>query len=264
MENTQNNSSLMKILYVDDNESFSLLVKRLLVEYECQLDFAENGAEAVEKFKTKEYELLFVDDLMPVMDGFTAVKEIRSFELEHRTTQSVIIMVSENDKAEDMEKCFDVGCDGYLIKPIKIGDLKEIFKLLSGDESKPEPAMVESESAVLEPEPVTPVNSEEKEEVENGIVVKVDKDLEGIVPEYLNNIRENFKKIPNALKQKNFELIYQIGHNMKGTGSSYGFVNISEIGKKLEKAGSDKNVAVITEGIAAMTEYLEKINVVYE
>jgi hypothetical protein len=160
-------------------------------------------------------------------------------------------MVSSNDEATNMDNSFDIGCDGYLIKPIKKGDLIDIFEFLTGDNSEKN---IEEAST----------GSDEKHEKEDEIIVKIDKDIESIVPEYLQNIKDGSKKIPDAIVRKDFDFIYRFGHNMKGTGTSYGFASISEMGKILEQAGTDKNIQVINEEIKKLTEYIEKVHILYE
>ena len=245
MSNEKNEISSLNILYADGNDSFCQTAKKLIDSYGCQLDLAKDGAEVIDKFKLKKYDLLFVTDILPEKDAFTAVKEMRSFEGENRDKQAVIIMVSDKDETEKMEKNFDIGYDGYLIKPIKKGDLQDIFSFLTD---------ADSEEA----------NTEETPKEEDKITVTLDKDIESIVPEYLENIKSGGKKIPDAIAQGDFEFIYRYGHNMKGTGSSYGFAFISEVGKALEQAGTDKNIQVIKEEVEKLTEYIGKVHLVYE
>ena len=80
----------------------------------------------------------------------------------------------------------------------------------------------------------------------------------------LNNKKQAIKEINKIKEDEDFDFIYRFGHNMKGTGTSYGFVSISEMGKILEQAGTDKNIQVINEEIKKLTEYIEKVHVLYE
>ncbi len=254
-EKEQKNIVLLKILYVDDNESFRMLAKRLFEEYGAKLDLVESGAKALELFVDDEFDLIFIDNLMPEMDGFATVKEMRRIEAETaRNKQAVIIMVSANDESEHIEESFDIGCDGYLIKPIKKGDLKDILDYLTGDVEEDETSNEEGELEAMAFGDETP----EK------ITVKVDKDIECIVPEYIDNIKKSCVNISGAISRSDFNFIYKFGHNMKGTGSSYGFEYISEIGKVLEKAGNTRDVKVINEEVDKLVDYLERIEIVYE
>ena len=255
IEKKQKNIAQLKILYIDDNDSFRMLAKRLFEEYGANLDLVENGVKAIELFTDTEYDLVFVDNLMPEMDGFTTVKEIRRIEAEtERAKQTVIIMVSANDEAEHIEDSFDIGCDGYLIKPIKKGDLKDILDYLTGEDGDSDTSCEENK---------TDTEHDDYEPLEK-IIIKVDKDIECIVPEYIENIKKGCLNIPGAISRADFNFIYKFGHNMKGTGSSYGFEYISEIGKVIEKAGNTRDINVINEEVDKLVDYLERIEIVYE
>ena len=81
----------------------------------------ENGQLAVEKIQQEKFDLCFMDCMMPVMDGYTAVEVIR--QLPHK--QIPIIALTANSMAGDKEKCLAAGMDDYLAKPIEKAKLKE-------------------------------------------------------------------------------------------------------------------------------------------
>jgi CheY-like chemotaxis protein len=81
---------------------------------------------AVERFTTAgAYDLVLMDMEMPVMDGYTATRQIRAWEREHRLAPTPIIALSAYALAEEIEKSFAAGCDAHLTKPIKKADLLE-------------------------------------------------------------------------------------------------------------------------------------------
>jgi CheY-like chemotaxis protein len=84
-----------------------------------QLDLAENGAVAVEKFQSDTYDLVFMDVQMPVMDGYRATAMIRQWEQEHHRVPVRIIVLTANAFTEDVQKSLAAGCDRHLTKPIK-------------------------------------------------------------------------------------------------------------------------------------------------
>ncbi|MFT4582944.1 MAG: two-component system sensor histidine kinase/response regulator [Gammaproteobacteria bacterium] len=107
------------ILLVEDNPDNRLLIKAYLKREPYDVDEAENGAEALELFKTKPYDLVLMDIQMPIMDGHSATREIRAFE--HRSgRQSVpVIALTAHAIKEDMERSIAAGCSAHLTKPIK-------------------------------------------------------------------------------------------------------------------------------------------------
>ncbi len=122
----------MRLLIVEDHLITSQLMKGILSEYgECEV--AYNGKEAVEVFKKnmmtegKLFDVIFLDILMPEMDGHQALEQIRQIESDYgiEGLQCVkIIMTTAKDDKETIINSFKYQCDGYVVKPIS----KEIIK----------------------------------------------------------------------------------------------------------------------------------------
>jgi HPt (histidine-containing phosphotransfer) domain-containing protein len=96
------------------------------------------------------------------------------------------------------------------------------------------------------------------------IVVQVDADLEDLIPGYLQNRRQDVDAILQALENQDFDTIRVLGHTMKGTGGGYGFDAITEMGRVLEAAAKDKNAQAIRQGTAALLDYLQAVEVVFQ
>ena len=121
------------ILLVEDNELNREIALEILREYGFRVDTAENGAVAVEKVSTAapgSYDLLLMDVQMPVMDGYTATRQIRALDDPVRANLPILAMTA-NAFDEDRRNALESGMTGFLSKPIVIGDLvKELRKLL--------------------------------------------------------------------------------------------------------------------------------------
>jgi CheY-like chemotaxis protein len=113
----------LKILLVEDNEDNRLLISTFLKNTPHQLDMMENGALGVEAFKTGNYNIVFMDVQMPVMDGYTATREIRQWEAAEGRPAVPIVALTAHALKEDEQKSFDAGCTGHLTKPIKKAEL---------------------------------------------------------------------------------------------------------------------------------------------
>jgi HPt (histidine-containing phosphotransfer) domain-containing protein len=96
------------------------------------------------------------------------------------------------------------------------------------------------------------------------IVVPVDADLEDLIPGYLQNRRQDVDSILQAVEKQDFDTIRVLGHTMKGTGGSYGFDAITEVGRGLEDAAQSGNLAVIRQQTAALLAYLQRVEVVFQ
>ena len=121
------------ILLVEDNELNREIAQEILCEYGFRVDTAENGAVAVEKVSTAapgSYDLVLMDVQMPVMDGYTATRKIRALDDPARAKLPILAMTA-NAFDEDRRNALESGMNGFLSKPIVIGDLvQELRKIL--------------------------------------------------------------------------------------------------------------------------------------
>jgi HPt (histidine-containing phosphotransfer) domain-containing protein len=95
------------------------------------------------------------------------------------------------------------------------------------------------------------------------IVVRLDPDLEPLVPRFLENRRKDFTAIQAALQREDFEEIRLLGHRMRGDGGGYGFHAISEIGTALERASARRDAREIRRHAGALLDFIERVEVVY-
>ena len=121
------------ILLVEDNELNREIAQEILQEYGFLVATAENGAVAVEKVSTAapgSYDLVLMDVQMPIMDGYTATRKIRALDDPARAKLPILAMTA-NAFDEDRRNALESGMNGFLSKPIVIGDLvQELHKIL--------------------------------------------------------------------------------------------------------------------------------------
>jgi CheY-like chemotaxis protein len=117
------------IILAEDVEINREIVLSLFEDTALVIDCAENGLEALEKYKADpvKYDLILMDIHMPEMDGYEATRQIRSFEKEQCKNPVPIIAMTANVFKEDVEKCLEAGMSGHLGKPI---DFEELMKTL--------------------------------------------------------------------------------------------------------------------------------------
>ncbi len=94
--------------------------------------------------------------------------------------------------------------------------------------------------------------------------VKVDKDLEDLIPTFMRNREKEHEALKAALAAADFEQLRQLGHRMKGVGNSYGFTHISTIGKLIEDGARSGDRAGLAAQIAEYGDYLSKVQIRYE
>ena len=119
-----------RILLVEDNELNAEIAKTVLEDVGALITRAENGQQALELFKEKPvgtFDVILMDLMMPVMDGYTATRKIRKLERSDAKTVPIIAMTA-NAFQEDAEKCIAVGMNAHLAKPLDIEKMKKTIK----------------------------------------------------------------------------------------------------------------------------------------
>ena len=110
----------LRVLLCEDNEVNMKVASTILKRLGFQIDLAENGQEAVNKFIHVKYDLILMDCMMPVMDGLEATKKIREIEKETKTTDPILIFaLTANNSEDDKNKCLESGMNDFTTKPIK-------------------------------------------------------------------------------------------------------------------------------------------------
>jgi HPt (histidine-containing phosphotransfer) domain-containing protein len=96
------------------------------------------------------------------------------------------------------------------------------------------------------------------------IFVTVDSDLEDLIPGFLENRNRDIKAIFDALARDDYAAAAKLGHTMKGVGGGYGFDAITDIGRSIEQAAKDKNPQKIEAALSKLSDYLERVEIVFE
>jgi len=171
---------------------------------------------------------------MPVMDGYTAAGQMRQWEHERDGRRTPILALTAHALQEEIRRSLQAGCDAHLTKPIMKATLIEaINKWAIRDAAEP-------------------------------LRVVVDSSLEDIIPGFLENRRKGVTTLQQALEREDFYTLRVQGHNMKGSGASYGFPALTELGTAIEEAAKNEDSGSIREGIAELVGFLESVTVVYK
>lgn len=108
----------IKLLIAEDTEDIRLLLRRYLEDPMHELTFVENGAEAYEHFEKSKFDVIFMDMQMPIMDGETAVRKMREFEMMNGRRSTPVIALTSYSEKKDIERIMKAGCDQFLFKPV--------------------------------------------------------------------------------------------------------------------------------------------------
>lgn len=106
-----------KVLIIDDDKELCVLIKRSVLSEDIEADFCNTGKEGLQKLKEKEYQLVILDVMMPSMDGFETLEEIRK-----ENSLPILMFTSKNDSASKV-RGLRAGADDYLTKPFDMDEL---------------------------------------------------------------------------------------------------------------------------------------------
>jgi signal transduction histidine kinase/PleD family two-component response regulator len=125
-----NSQGPIRILVVDDNPVNQSVTGHQLQRLGYRADFANNGQEAVEAFRRQSYDLIFMDEQMPVLDGIEATRQIRRQQAAGETnfpTHLRIVALTANALPSEKEKLLQSGMDDYLSKPVTIAAIRTVL-----------------------------------------------------------------------------------------------------------------------------------------
>jgi HPt (histidine-containing phosphotransfer) domain-containing protein len=94
--------------------------------------------------------------------------------------------------------------------------------------------------------------------------VKVDKNLEDLIPTFMSNRKKELEALRVALAASDFEQLRLLGHRMRGVGNSYGFDDVTDIGKQIEEGARSGDKAGLEKNIAHYGDYLSRVEIAYE
>lgn len=118
---------MKKILVAEDNILNQKLIIAILKRYDYDITIVNNGKEALDTYKSSDFDIILMDVMMPVMDGLEATEHIRDFEKSNNKSV-FIIGLTGNVYDDDKEKCLKAGMNAYLTKPFEVEQFLNIVK----------------------------------------------------------------------------------------------------------------------------------------
>jgi PAS domain S-box-containing protein len=124
----------LRILLADDSKDNQLIFEILLKGQNHRITTVENGQEAIDIVKQEKFDLVFMDVQMPVLDGYSATREIRRWERENGLIPQIIVAFTAHAFETDFQESREAGCDEHLTKPLKKAKLFEIVNKYAGNQ----------------------------------------------------------------------------------------------------------------------------------
>ncbi len=290
IDSTKLEKSVLKgsILLVEDNPVNQEMMLEMLKLLGLNAELAENGEEAVTRLAEHEFDLVFMDCQMPVMDGFAATAAIREREA-HQKGDFIqpIVALTANALEGDRQRCIDAGMSDYLSKPVSTAELRLCLQKWlikqentlspeihteSSTESSIENTSVERSAA---PERSTPYsNSTSFSDISSNlpvidhsvyqeVVAMCEQASDGfydrLITKYIDSSAEDIESIKQAITEANGSAIKASAHRLKSSSSNWGGARVADLCQRLENAGRDETLDDAPKLFEALTVELDTL-----
>jgi CheY-like chemotaxis protein len=226
---------MRRVLLVDDSSEIRMIVRMCLHGSEYHLDETEDAATALNRIARQTYDAILLDVDLPGMDGPACATEIRK--LGGRWAVIPIIALTGHTDDEVIRRCIDAGYTQYISKPVRKEAILQTLK-----ESIPADAFI------------LPIALDSV-----ATSAPVDPDIQDLVPGFLSNRKRDVGLGREALVKGDFAELRRIGHNLKGTGPTYGFPALGAIGARIEKEAKAGDARLLEQSINELESLLSQL-----
>lgn len=244
------------VLIVDDNDINRAIAKGVIEPLGMQVDLAASGAECIEKVRNFRYDIIFMDHMMPEMDGIEAAHIIKQRFPSYADVP--IIALTANAAGDAREMFLREGMSDFIAKPISLRIItNKIRRWLPSEKIIP----VSKSENKAQPQRILPDIPELdlKSAME---LMGSEKLLLNVIEQYYRSIDKNIAKINASYENGNTELLTIEFHSLKSTSKQIGANKLSQMAKDLETAGKNNNNIYISENIEKfLDEYKTMKNV---
>ena len=271
-----------KVLVVDDISVNLHVANGLLEQYGLVIDTALSGKEAIEKIKSQKYDLVFMDHMMPEMDGIEAVRIIREWEEGEVRSEAVpIVALTANAMVGNIEMFQSNGFNGFIAKPIDAGELDKVLNRWVRDKQSQE-TLQQAATAMQQAatQQITMQQAEKEKpalrkqtngmqidglDIQRGIAMtggKKDfyiKALSMFCNDAETRIPLLAAPLPNIPDKDTIKNIITQVHALKSASGSMGAEKISQAAAEIELAGRNEDIAFIKEKLPVFAKDLAEL-----
>ncbi|MBF0437067.1 MAG: PAS domain S-box protein [Magnetococcales bacterium] len=233
-----------RVLLVEDTVINQQVAMGMLKQLGLEVTLATNGAEAVEKVKNGDFDLVLMDVQMPIMDGLEASRAVRSMEAASEKTSLPIIAMTAHALEEDRRRCLEAGMDDHLPKPVRWDMLERMLTRWLGDiiwnESKPgeqeiPPPLPRAESTKDEPN-----HLDTKALASMAMIFKNDPEqVQRLIQEYLSAVPRHLDTMTSELAKHGYDKVTRAAHSLKSQSGYAGVPILAKLGSDLESLKND-------------------------
>ncbi|MDO8940665.1 MAG: EAL domain-containing protein [Methylicorpusculum sp.] len=245
------------VLLAEDNIINQEVGLGLLKAVGCDVEIANNGLEAVEAVKNKQYDLVLMDCHMPTMDGFEATRMIRQQSGKNYEALPIIALTADVQKGI-MEQCQAAGMNGYISKPFNkkqiMAELEKWLKPSDKPQSGSHLNRLNSDQSRLDILNLDALNQLREIRTEDGSSL-----LNKAVELYLNSAAAEIEKIRDALYDRNAPLLASLAHAFKSASANIGADSIAKLADEIETKARKNLLDVMPLRVEALTDELPTV-----
>lgn len=248
------------ILVVDDAEMNLKVMTGLLKKTRIQIDTAKSGMECLQYVKEKRYDLIFLDHMMPEMDGIETLQQMKGLS-GNKNTDTPVIMLTANATRDAREEYIRLGFTDYLSKPFKEERLQEMLKTYLAENLILEADTLNGKDVSAQGGSIISKLSEIPDlDVTTGLHYCLnEKFYEEVLREYLQEAKE--EKMEQYLEQRDWSYYGIAAHSLKSTSLTIGAVSLSEEAKGLELAAKSSDESyILSHHPGVMAKYRSLLN----
>lgn len=244
------------VLLVEDNLVNQKVGALLLRRCGCRVAVAGNGMEAVTVVQRGEFDLIFMDCQMPVMDGLEATRAIRS--LDGRRSVTPIVALTANTAPNAKTACLEAGMNDYLAKPVRLHQVQEMLEKWGQKAGRAADHAVEETDMREERDPGALDGA-----VLEGLKLLGGDDDPGLFAElvelFLQDTPPRIEALTKALESADAQALERAAHALKSSSANLGALVLSSIFKDLELAGREGDLAQASTLIGKSTHEYERV-----
>ncbi len=246
------------VLVAEDNPTNQIVAQGLLELLGCQVDTVANGQEAVQAATRNQYDLIFMDCQMPVMDGYTATREIRKTTAALSGKRVPIIALTAHAMKGDRQACLEAGMDDYLVKPYDEQQLAAVLsKWLSPAPGQTSTACCRpaSRKGPQKPQAVTmPVDKSVLDGLRRLQLPDKPDIITSLITVYLEHSPSVVQGLRQAAETRQSEQLWQTAHSFKSSSANLGALRLARLCARLETMGREGQL----QGTLEIVDALEK------
>jgi two-component system, sensor histidine kinase len=230
------------ILIVEDEETNRFVLQTILEKSGARTAIARNGREAVDLAAMKDFDLIFMDCQMPLMDGFAATERIYAATNALRGNRPRVVALTADATDATRQHCKAVGMDDYLVKPIDFARLQAVLDTWlpgSGLQVHTRRHLVENSGmGNMQPE-----NMPELSQIDERVLMKLKQTIGNVRPVirvFLDTLPERLRQLEEKIRQGDLEGARRVAHTLKGSSSQFGGIYFANLCMRIETMAKNK------------------------